>query len=52
MTEPRKCDRCGATGGCARDTGWPCTDQQVEEIEQAYYGTADLPRRGYRSYWD
>jgi uncharacterized OB-fold protein len=47
-----KCDKCGSTTGCPRDTGWPCTTEQVEAIEKRYYGTADPSRRGYRSFWD
>jgi hypothetical protein len=52
----KECDRCGSTTGCARDTGWPCTAKQAENIENRYYrryhGTTDLAARGNRSFWD
>jgi hypothetical protein len=50
MTDDVKaCDRCGSTTGCPRDTGWPCTDKQVRDIERraGYGGPGD-----YRSFWD
>jgi hypothetical protein len=48
----RTCEYCGSTTGCAADTGWPCTAERVEAIENAYYGNVGLAQRGYRSFWD
>jgi hypothetical protein len=47
---PKPCEYCGATDGCIRDKGWPCTREQADAIaRRAGYGV----RPGdYRSYWD
>ena len=47
-----ECVKCGRTVECPARYGWPCTAEQVDAIEQRYYGTSDPSRRGYRSFWD
>ena len=43
----RPCEYCGATDGCIREKGWPCTREEADAIARRHgYGNDN------RSFWD